>query len=311
MLEILPRNLNFDFVGRRYFFLALSFVAVLATVILLATKGLNYGIDFSGGAEVQIKLKNEVETSVLRGYLDKGGFENLVLQQLGDPAQREYLVKFKSENDSVIQAAGKKMESVLGAHFASGEFEVQRVDVVGPQAGKELRKSGFLSIFYTLVCILVYVVFRFDLRYGPGAIAALFHDAMITLGIFVLTQKEFSLQIVAAILTIIGYSNNDTIIVFDRVRETLRAHPGRSLEDNINRSINETLSRTILTSVCTLLVVVALMIFGGSVIHDFAFTMCVGILVGTYSSVFIASPTVIFLTHWQEGRRKNGSQQRV
>ena len=188
------------------------------------------------------------------------------------------------------------------------DFEITRVDVVGPQAGSELRKSGFLSMFYALLCILIYVAIRFDYRYSPGAVAALFHDSIITMGIFVVTQKEFSLQIVAAILTIIGYSNNDTIIVFDRIRETMRFFPNRTIEENINRSINETLSRTLLTSLCTLLVVVGLMIFGGNVIHDFAFTMCIGIIVGTYSSIFIASPILILLTNFEK-KKASGLQQ--
>jgi preprotein translocase subunit SecF len=162
--------------------------------------------------------------------------------------------------------------------------------------------SGFLSMFYALLCILAYVAFRFDYRYAPGAVLALFHDSVITIGVFLITQKQFDLQILAALLALIGYSNNDTIIVYDRVRETTHAHPELSIEQAVNRAVNETLGRTILTSLCTFLTVFALWAFGGKVIEDFAFTLMVGIVIGTYSSVFIASSLVIFITHYQEKR---------
>jgi preprotein translocase subunit SecF len=303
MFEIIPKNTNIDFVGKRHLWMALSVVAILAALALWATKGLNYGIDFTGGAEVQLKFNKTYPMADLRENFEKAGFKNLVIQQLGEASANEYLAKFRGE-ESELQLIGNKVEATLAAKMPRSEFEVQRVDVVGPQAGGELRKSGFLSVFYTMLCIMIYVAIRFDYRYGPGAVLALVHDSMITMGVFVLTQKEFSLQIVAAILTIIGYSNNDTIIVYDRIRETVKAYPNRSLEENINRSINETLSRTLLTSLCTLLVVVALMVFGGGVIHEFAFTMCIGIVVGTYSSIFIASPILIFLTQRQERKER-------
>ncbi|MBI3543930.1 MAG: protein translocase subunit SecF [Deltaproteobacteria bacterium] len=303
MLEIIPKNTNFDFVGKRKLWMSLSVLFIFASVVLWITKGPNYGIDFSGGAEVQLKFHKTESMGDLRKTLEDAGFKNLMIQSLGAEGDNQFLVKFRGD-EAGLQQAGKKVDDTLLKTMSKSDFELQRVDVVGPQAGGELRKSGFLSMFYTLLCILIYVWIRFDYRYSPGAILALVHDAMITIGIFILLQKEFSLQILAAILTIIGYSNNDTIIVFDRIRETVKAYPNRSLEENINRSVNETLSRTILTSGCTLLVVVALMIYGGGVIHDFAFTMCIGIVVGTYSSVFIASPILIWLTHLQEKRER-------
>jgi preprotein translocase subunit SecF len=162
--------------------------------------------------------------------------------------------------------------------------------------------SGFLSMFYALLCILVYVTIRFDYRYSPGAVLALFHDSVLTLGIFILTQKQFDLQILAALLALIGYSNNDTIIVYDRVRETVHQHPELSIDQAVNRAINETLGRTILTSLCTFFTVFALWIFGGKVIEDFAFTLVVGIVVGAYSSIFVASSLVIFMTQYHERR---------
>lgn len=303
MLEIIPKNTNFDFVGKRFALLTVSALLIVGTILLVVFKGLNYGIDFTGGAEVQLNFKKHMEIGELRDDMEKGGFKNLVIQQLGESDSSDFLVKF-SGTEADLQQVGPRAEKALEGKVSRGDYEIQRVDVVGPQAGSELRKSGFLSIFYTLLCILIYVAIRFDYRYGPGAVAALLHDAMLTLGIFVLSQKEFSLQTVAAILTIIGYSNNDTIIVFDRIRETIKAYPNRTLEDNINRSINETLSRTLLTSLFTLLVVVPLMLFGGGVIHEFAFTMCIGIVVGTYSSIFIASPILIAITHLQDKKAK-------
>lgn len=309
MFQIIPTKTNIDFVGKRYVWMAMSALAIVAAIAMWATKGLNYGIDFTGGAEVQLKFQKQYPIGDLRETLDKAGFRNLIIQQLGEPSANEYLAKFRGD-ESDLQQIGTKVEQTLASKMDRKDFEVQRVDVVGPQAGSELRKSGFLSMFYTLLCILIYVAIRFDYRYSPGAVLALVHDTMITVGIFILTQKEFSLQIVAAILTIIGYSNNDTIIVYDRVRETVKAFPNRSFEENINRSINDTLSRTILTSFFTLLVTVSLMIFGGGVIGEFAFTMTIGIIVGTYSSIFIASPVLIFINELQErkSRKKRGGQ---
>lgn len=307
MLEIIPKNTNFDFVGKRFIWIAVSIIMMIGTVVLLTTKGLNYGIDFTGGAEVQLRFKKPVSISALRETMEKGGFKNLLIQQLGSTGESEFLVKVSGDESELQQIASRTEQSLL-TMMTKDDFDVQRVDVVGPQAGGELRKSGFLAMLYTLICILIYVAVRFDYRYSPGAVLALIHDSMLTLGIFVLLQREFSLQIVAALLTVIGYSNNDTIIVYDRIRETIKAYPNRSFEENVNRSINETLSRTILTSVTTLFVVTALMLFGGGVIHDFAFTMFIGILVGTYSSIFIASPILIAVTHFQERRvRKSQS----
>lgn len=304
MFEIIPKNTTIDFIGKRKLWIALSIIGVLGSLALILTKGLNYGIDFTGGAEVQIKFKNPTTISDVRSSLQNADFRNLTIQQLGESSLNEFLVKVHGD-EADLQRISQKTESTLSQKYSKDTFEVQRIDVVGPQAGKELRKSGFLSIFYALLCILIYVAIRFDYKFAPGAVVALIHDSMLTMGIFVLTQKEFSLQIVAAILTIIGYSNNDTIIVYDRIRETMKLFPNRSIEENINRSINETLSRTILTSLATSLVVIGLMVFGGGVIHDFAFTMLIGIVVGTYSSIFIASPVLIVISNFQNRKNKS------
>ena len=301
MFEIIPQNTKINFVGYRHLWLGLSVLAIIGSIVLLVTKGLNYGIDFRGGAEVQLRFKKAMNISELRSDLESSGVKNLTIQQLGEGTSNEFLAKVGADEEG-LQKASQSVETALLKKMDKADFELVRADVVGPQAGEQLRKSGFLSMLYALLCIFIYVAIRFESRYSPGAVVALVHDSFITLGIFVITQREFSLQILAAILTIIGYSNNDTIIVYDRIRETIKNFPGRSLEENVNRSINDTLSRTILTSLCTFLVTLGLMVFGGGVIKDFAFTMCVGIVIGTYSSIFIASPVLIYVTHMQERR---------
>lgn len=299
MLELIRPGLNIDFVGKRHIWMGLSVIGILLTFVLLGTKGLNYGIDFTGGAEVQIHVPTSWDIGKVRDELEKGGVKGLKVQQIGSPEASQYLIKEQGD-ENALNLVSKHVAEILGKTLKANEFEIQRVDVVGPAAGSSLRMSGILSMFYALICILIYVTFRFDYRYSPGAVLALFHDSVITLGIFVLTQKQFDLQILAALLALIGYSNNDTIIVFDRVRETVHAHPELTIEKAVNRAINETLGRTILTSLCTFLTVFSLWMFGGKVIEDFAFTMMVGIVVGTYSSIFVASSLVIIITHYHD-----------
>ena len=308
MFEIIRHGTQYDFVGKRKIFAGVSIVATLLTVGLFFTKGLNYGIDFTGGAEVQIRVPQTWEISNVRTELEKADIPGLRVQQIGELQDHQFLVRAQGDEKSLNAVSGK-IAAQLGKTAKEGkaltEFEIQRQDVVGPAAGESLRKSGFLSMFYALLCILIYVNIRFDSRYSPGAVLALLHDSVITIGVFILTQKQFDLQILAAILALIGYSNNDTIIVYDRVRETIHAFPKLSIEEAVNRSINETLGRTILTSLCTFLSVFALWAFGGKVIEDFAFTLMVGIVIGTYSSIFIASNIVIFMTHYQAKKRSS------
>ncbi len=305
MFEIIRSGTNIDFVGKRNLWMGLSVVAIVGTIILFFTKGLNYGIDFTGGAEIQIKVPQSWDIGKVRTDLEEGGLKDAKVQQIGDPSQSQYMIKTQGDESSLNKVAAQ-VEGALAKQLHKGEYEMQRVDVVGPAAGSSLRMSGFLSMFYALLCILVYVGIRFDYRYAPGAVLALFHDTVLTLGIFILTQKQFDLQILAALLALIGYSNNDTIIVYDRVRETVAHNPSLSIESAVNRAINETLGRTILTSFCTFLTVFALWAFGGKVIEDFAFTLMIGIVVGTYSSIFIASSVVIIMTHYQQ--KKASSQ---
>ncbi|MGE0616526.1 MAG: protein translocase subunit SecF [Bacteriovoracia bacterium] len=307
MFNIVKPGTNFDFVGKRHIWVGISAVGMIAAFAMLFTKGLNYGIDFTGGAEVQVKTNADWDIGKVRGLLEKSGIVDPKVQQVGDPSAHEFIVKAKgaetgdaAAEEKALDAVSKQLTGLFTQTFGDGS--VLRVDVVGPQAGGLLRKKGFLAMFYALLAILVYVAIRFDTRYAPGAVIALFHDSVITLLVFILTGKQFDLTILAAILALIGYSNNDTIIVFDRVRETTHQHPNMTIEQVVNRAINETLGRTIVTSLTTFLTVSALWWFGGSVLENFAFCLMVGIVVGAYSSVFIASALVITLTKYQQKR---------
>jgi preprotein translocase subunit SecF len=303
MFELIRPGTQIDFAGKRHIFVALSILSVVAAIALFFAKGLNYGIDFTGGAEVQIRVPQGWDIGRVRAEMAKAELQGLRVVQLGEGAGSEFLIKAQGAETELNQVS-QKVEGVLAQSAGTGQYEVQRVDVVGPAAGSTLRKSGFLSMFYALIGILVYVALRFDIRYAPGAVLALFHDTLITIGIFIVTQKQFDLLTLAALLALIGYSNNDTIIVFDRVRETLATHPKLTIEEAVNRATNETLGRTILTSLTTFLSAAALWLFGGPVIHDFAFTFMVGIIVGSYSSIFVASAFVIYFTKYQEARAR-------
>ncbi|MBC7384793.1 MAG: protein translocase subunit SecF [Cryobacterium sp.] len=301
MFEIIKPNLNIDFMSKRKLWMGLSLLAVVGTLALLWTKGLNYGIDFTGGAEVQVQVPKDYDIGKVRNALSDGGLKNFKVQQIGLPADSTFIVKAQGD-ESTLNQTSAQIDGILKKEITTGPHQIQRVDVVGPAAGSSLRMSGVLSMVYAMICILIYVAIRFDVRYAPGAVIALIHDAMIVTGIFILTQKQFDLQILAAILALIGYSNNDTIIVFDRIRETRHAHPEMSIVQAVNRSINETLGRTILTAFCTFLTVFALWAFGGKALADFAFTLMVGIIVGTYSSIFIASSVVVYLVNYHDAR---------
>ncbi|MBI4924370.1 MAG: protein translocase subunit SecF [Bdellovibrio sp.] len=301
MFEIIKPGTQIDFVGKRFMWMGISIICILLTFVLFLTKGLNYGIDFTGGAEVQIKVPATWDIEQVRNELQKSEVKGLKVQQIGIPEEHQFLIKAQGDESS-LNLVAKQISDAINKVLKPQDWEVQRVDVVGPAAGSSLRMSGYLSMLYALLCILIYVTLRFDIRYSPGAVLALFHDTVITLGVFIIMQKQFDLQILAAILALIGYSNNDTIIVYDRVRETTHQHPGLPIEQAVNQAVNETLGRTLLTSFTTFLSVFSLWLLGGKVIADFAFTLMVGIVVGTYSSIFIASSIVIILTHYYHNR---------
>jgi preprotein translocase subunit SecF len=301
-MQIIKHDINIDFVGKRKIALIVSAVMILVGLAsLVVNGGPNYGIDFVGGTLVQVKFSENTDAAKIKDGLASLDLGSVVVQRFGDDPN-EFLIRVQEsgEGKDLSGLISSSLESVYG----EGKVDIRRVEMVGPQVGKDLRQKGLLSISYAMIGILVYIAWRFELRYAVGAIIALLHDVLITLGAFSITGREIDLPIIAAFLAIIGYSLNDTIIVYDRIRENYGKHQKLGFTEVVNRSINETLSRTILTSGTTLLVVLALFIFGGGVIHNFAFAMLVGILVGTYSSIFVASPLLILWRDMRSGGQK-------
>lgn len=299
-------NARFDFPFMDYVkpvALAAGLVIVISLSIIMS-KGFVYGIDFAGGIEMQVQFDKPVEVAKVRSFTADMGYKGASVQALGE--DNEYLIRLESlegknekETNDMINAMIGKVTAGLGTSFQESAPKVRRVDSVGPQIGDELKKNGLLSVLYSLLMILVYVGLRFDYKYAPGAVFCLFHDAIITLGVYALFGREVNVQTMAAILTIIGYSLNDTIVTFDRIRENREKYKFADFKELINISINETLSRTLLTSVTTLLAVMAMYFLAGGVIKDFAFTLAIGVVVGTFSSIYIASPLVLFADHIQ------------
>jgi preprotein translocase subunit SecF len=298
-MQLIKPGININFVGKRKIAAIFSVALILIGLIsLVARGGPTYGIDFAGGTLVQVKFEERTGAADIRQALS-GLDLSIVVQQFGDEPN-EFLIRVQ-ETSAGLEGLSFAISSALEESYGAGNVEVRRTEMVGPQVGRDLRQKGFLSVLYAMIGILIYVTVRFEFRFAIGALIALIHDVLITLGIFSLTGREIDLPIIAAFLAIIGYSLNDTIIVYDRIRENLGKYAGDGFLTIVNRSINETLSRTILTSGTTLMVVLALFIFGGGVIHNFAFALLVGILIGTYSSIFVASPILIF---WEEYRAK-------
>jgi preprotein translocase subunit SecF len=296
-MEFVKPGTKINFLGIRRFTFGLSGLVIAASIIsVILHGGLNYGIDFAGGTLVQVKFSEPTQVETIKENLASIGLDRSLVQRFGEKGENEYLIRVeKSVSD--LEGLSGQIEGTLQEAYGKSGVEIRRTEMVGPKVGKDLRKKGILAIVYALIGILIYITWRFEFIFAVGAIIALAHDVMITVGAFSIANKEFTLPIVAAILTIIGYSLNDTIVVYDRIRENRRKMRREAFAKVINSSINETLGRTMLTSLTTLIVVVILFIFGGGVIHDFAFALLVGVLVGTYSSIFVASP--IILT-WQE-----------
>ena len=343
-MQFIKPDINIDFIGKAKYAYTLSTVLILISIItLIIHKGPHYGIDFAGGTEIQVKFNRDVSTEDIKAGLSAINLKKFSVQRFGEKTTKEYLIRtdnsVKTDQD-FNDSLAKGLKKSTGA-----DVKIRRVEMVGPQVGKDLREKALLAIFFSVLMISIYISGRFEfkwmvsfiigaalfgavyilrlfdlsgitiigialvislvifwfleLKYAMGATVALIHDVLITVGIFSILGKEFNLPIIAALLTIIGYSLNDTIIVFDRIRENLRKYHKKPMAVIINSSVNETLSRTILTSGTTLAVVLALLFLGGGIIHDFAFALTVGIVTGTYSSVYVASPLLLV---WQ-GRK--------
>jgi preprotein translocase subunit SecF len=291
----LIKSSNIQFIAHRnraYLFSVSLLVLGIAAAIVRG--GLNYGIDFKGGTSIVLQFKEPVTVSELRDALSSNEIGSAEIKRFG--SRNEVLIYVKQQKEIGMQTIAMKVDSLIQNKLPELKYERIMFDTVGPKIGKELRTSAIFAVLIALLLILIYIGWRFELVFAIGAIIALFHDVLITLGIFTLAGFELSLKEIAAFLTIVGYSLNDTIVVYDRIRENLKVLRSENLDAIINRSINQTLSRTLITSGTTLIVVLVLFLFGGSVIKGFAFAMVIGIFIGTYSSIYVASPLVL---EWQ------------
>ena len=285
-----------DFLGFKRLAAIISGILILAGIVsIVAHNGLKYGIDFRGGTNVQIQFSTPPNLDQLRNFFAQNGMKNVVLQTFGDLADHEILLGLPINSPL---GTGENLTSELRKILEPQhpKLEIRRIETIGPKVGDELKISAVKAILIALGLVLLYITIRFQWRQGVSAIVALLHDVIVVVGMFSILDKEFSLTVVAALLTVVGYSLNDTIVVFDRIRENQGKYRKKSFEETINLSITETLSRTLITSGTTLFVVLSLFLLGGEIIHDFAFALLVGVLIGTYSSIYVASPLSVFLT---------------
>ncbi|MFB3082682.1 MAG: protein translocase subunit SecF [Gammaproteobacteria bacterium] len=282
---------HINFMSMRKSAFLLSGILIALSVASLAIRGLNFGIDFTGGTLIEVGYPELAELDTVRGLLDSSDFDNAVVQHFG--TTQDVLIRLVPEEGMNSAEISSRVLQVLQA--GGQEVQMRRIEFVGPQVGDELKEDGGLAMLYALIGILIYVTLRFESRFALGAVAALVHDVTITLGVFSITQMGFDLTVLAALLAVIGYSLNDTIVVFDRVRENFRKLRKDTAVDVVNISLNQTLNRTIMTSFTTLLVLSALYAFGGEIIHGFATALIIGVLIGTYSSIYVASPITLAL----------------
>ena len=297
-IELIKQGIHIDFVGKMKYFITFSvIVAIIGIGSVIFHGGLNLGIDFAGGSIIQIKFQKDVSADQIRAALKSTKLESSVIQQFGE---KEFLIRtHESFSDQNILSAN--LEQPLSAAF-NKDYEIRRVEVVGSKVGADFQKKAIFAVFLSWLAMLIYVAWRFEFRYGLGGIIALIHDVVIVIGTVSLLNMEFTITILAAVFFIIGFSINDTIVVLDRIRENVKLNPKQKLGDIINRSVNQTLSRTILTSLTVFLTVLALFFFGGAVIHDFALALLVGVVFGTYSSVFISCPIVLLFENMQPSK---------
>jgi preprotein translocase subunit SecF len=290
------KNTHVKFVDMRRIGYAFSGTLILIGIIsLILHGGPRYGIDFTGGTSLQLKFEKTITAADLRNSIGKIGYSGAEIKHIGAAAENEFIIRVEKKTEGT--EASTVIEEQLTKDFSDNPYDIRFVQEIGPKIGGELRRAALMAIFISLLAILIYISWRFEFKFAVGAVVALFHDVTITLGMFSLFNLEITLVVIAAFLTIVGYSLNDTIVVYDRIRENLKVLRRENLHNIIDVSINQTLSRTINTSLTTLLVVVVLFFFGGEVIHSFAFALLVGIGIGTYSSIFIASALVY---EWHE-----------
>jgi preprotein translocase subunit SecF len=312
--ELIPPGTKIDFIGRWRICAAISVLVILVGVIGLWKPGVKLGVDFAGGTEMQVRFTGDVTGETqgkIRGVMESLGLAGDGVVRFGDT--NDFLLKFRGERrleaaEAEAEASERgaitaetdlilKLESALREQV--GPMEVERVEFVGPKVGEDLRRNGLNAIGISCLLLMIYIAFRFTPRFAPGAVVALVHDVAVTSAVWIVFQLEFDLRVLAALLAVLGYSLNDTIIVYDRIRENLSLHTKSDLVEVLNRSVNETLSRTLLTSFTTLIAVLALLAFGGEVVRPFALAMAIGIAVGTYSSIYIASPMLLWLERWR------------
>lgn len=291
-MQLFRKETNFQFMGRRRAALMFSAVLLVVSILSVAVRGLEFGIDFTGGTLIEIGYPESVDLTVVRAALETGGFKGAIVQLFG--TSKDVLIRIAPREE--VSDADLSTELIdLLRKATTEELDVRRVEFVGPQVGEELREDGGLAMLYALGAILLYVAFRFEYRFAVGSVVALVHDVIITIGFFSVLGLEFDLTVLAAVLAVIGYSLNDTIVVFDRIRENFRRMRKGTPVDIVNASLNQTLSRTLMTSITTLIVLAALLILGGELIRGFAIALIVGVFIGTYSSIYVASTTILKL----------------
>ncbi len=304
------RNANIDWLGKKWYFLGFSLIFSVAGLLsILFWHHIPLGVDFKGGTQVRVDFAQTPNDDHIREAMNKAGVHDALIQRISDPsghAASKVIIALpqSSATDAAHDVGRQSVESALSANYHDSAFTIEQVDIVGPTAGKALQKQALLATVYSLIGMLIYLWFRFELIYGVAAVVAVFHDTLITIGAFSLTNQEITLTVIAALLTLIGYSMNDTIVVFDRIRENLALSRRESLADVVNRSINQTLSRTVISSGLTFLTVLSLYLFGGEVLHGFSFALVIGILIGTYSSIAVAAPMLVAYQEWRTKRGK-------
>ena len=300
-IKIVKLDTSINFLSKTKLFVSLSLIFVIASIFLLFSRGLNFGIDFNGGTLIEVqKISGNADVSEMRSRLGQLDLGNIQLQEFGKKTDLLIRVEQLSDEEGAQQVIIAKISEVVGM-----DYEVRRIEVVGPKVSAELIKKGIIAVISAVISVLIYIWFRFEWQFGIGAIFALVHDIIITIGVFSLFQLEFNLSIIAALLTIVGYSLNDTVVIYDRIREELRKYKKMPIIELINQALNLTLSRTLMTSITTLLALFSLYLFGGEVIKGFTFAMIWGVLIGTYSSIFIASPILIGLNIKRDWSKKN------